>query len=40
MGSRVILLKSLEIGYVVCIDDMWFHVLVGKEKRRVKAKFT
>ena len=40
IGSRVILLNSLEIGYVVCIDDFYVHVIVGKEKKkRVKVKF-
>jgi len=40
IGSRVIFLKSLEVGYVVCIDDQWLHVVLGKEKRKIKAKFT
>ena len=28
------------MGYVVCIDDFWIHVAIGKEKKMVKAKFT
>ena len=40
IGSRVIYLKSLEVGYVVGIDDNWIHVLLGKQKRRAKLMFT
>jgi hypothetical protein len=40
IGARVVLLGSLEVGYVVCIDDQWVHVVVGKEKRREKVRFT
>ena len=40
IGSRVILLKTLEVGYVVCIDDEWMEVVVGKEHRRVRVRLT
>lgn len=40
IGSRVILLRSLEVGYVVGIDDNWIHVILGKGKRKEKVRFT
>lgn len=40
IGSRVILLRTLEVGYVVGIDDHWIHVILGKEKRRSRVRFT
>lgn len=40
IGARVVLLRSLEVGYVICVDDIWIHVMVGKEKRRSKVRFT
>ena len=40
IGARVILLRSLEAGYIVAIDDIWFEVVVGKEGQRVRAKFS
>jgi hypothetical protein len=39
IGSRVILLRSLEIGYVTAIDDQWIHVIVGKNKRKSRLRF-
>lgn len=36
----MILLRTLEVGYVVGIDDHWIHVILGKEKRKSRVRFT
>lgn len=39
IGSRVILLRTLEVGYVTGIDDQWIHVAVGKARRKCRVRF-
>ena len=39
IGDKVILLRNLETGYIVGIDDNMIHVKVGKEQRHFKVRF-
>ena len=39
IGARVILLRTLEVGYVTGIDDHWIYVILGKNKRPARVRF-
>ena len=39
VGNRVVLLRRLEVGFVVGIDDHWLRVAVGKEQRLERVRF-
>jgi hypothetical protein len=39
IGDKVILLRNLETGFIVGIDDSIVHVRIGADQRHYRVKF-